>query len=364
MKLWRFLFAIIFLAGVPGCRSGGSAGASSGEVSQVSLSRPPPGTLQVAFIDVGQGDGALVQSPDGTALLIDGGPPGAGPQVMDSLRQAGVDKVDWMLGTHPHSDHIDGLVDVLRGMPVEQALDPGYNHGTALQRTYLSLLKSKKVKTTRARAGQSYDLGGGALLEILAPQDPLLSGTNSDANNNSIVARVVFGSTRFLFTGDMEQEERARLLKSTDDRKLRAEVLKVAHHGSHNGTDPEFLETVQPKYAVISLAKHNDYGHPHKEALEALKDAGVEILRTDQLGTIVFTSDGKQVTLRGTTSGGSAAATPAAPERRTRVIGNRTSHIYHAPDCGSLPAKSKRTEFDSVGEAERAGYRPHKACMR
>jgi competence protein ComEC len=321
--------------------------------------------MQVAFIDVGQGDAALVRSPSGTSLLIDGGPPEAGPRVIEELRRSGVEQLDWMLGSHPHSDHIGGLVDVLREVPVKQVLDPGFSHGTALQRTYLELIKDRGAKLVRARSGQTYDLGDGARLEILAPEEPLIKGTDSDANNNSIVARLVFGRTRFLFTGDMEEAERERLLQSHPPAELQSDVLKVSHHGSHNGTDPAFLRAVQPRYAVISLAKRNDYGHPHQEAMDALESLRIPILRTDQQGTIRFTSDGTEVR---TTSAPIPATPPpsrsAAPAVKAAFIGNSESHVYHSPTCGSLPDADKRVNLASAAAAKKAGYRPHRACVK
>lgn len=365
---------LLFLAGCQP-KSGaitGSPPAPAGESQRASA--PSGGRLTVSFLDVGQGDSALIQVPGGENVLIDGGPNEAGPRVIEALQRAGVREIDLMLGTHPHEDHIGGLVDVLREVPVKQALDPGYNHGTALQRKYLQLLKDKGVKTTLARKGQQYDLGSGAKLAILAPEDPLLKNTSSDPNNNSIVARLTYGKTAFLFTGDMEEEERARLLQSTPPAELHAEVLKVAHHGSHNGTDPQFLSVVQPRYAVISLARHNDYGHPHREAIEALEAAHIQILRTDERGTIVASSDGQSVQVGGgtpSTGESSAAPPPPAPRggssattaRVGQVIGNNESHVYHAPDCPRLPSPEKRVIFSSAKEAEKAGYRPHAACM-
>jgi len=357
MTPWRrwplALFSLLAAGCAPSLTS--SDGPSDGSTP---AGPPPSGALQVTFVDVGQGDAALVQS-GGASLLIDGGPSGAGPRVLDALKQAGVRKLDWVLGSHPHEDHIGGLIDVLRGMPAARALDPGYNHGTATQKTYLGLLKSGGVKTTRARAGQTYDIGS-ARLEILAPEEPLLAGTDSDPNNNSIVCRLVFGQTRFLFTGDMEEDGRARLLRAASPAALQADVLKVAHHGSHNGTDAEFLRAVRPRYGVISLARGNDYGHPHREAVQALNSAGVQILRTDERGTIVFTSDGKTLKV----GAGAQAKSPAAPSRVQRVVGNRTSQVYHAPDCGRLPGRDNRAEFASATAAEAAGYRPHQACSR
>jgi competence protein ComEC len=356
MRNWHHLTLLLAL-GCAGCRPETVPVSGSSDP----IFRPPvAGTLRISFLDVGQGDCELVQAPGGVTVLIDGGPPEAGPAVLRELKAAGVERLDWIIGSHPHSDHIGGLIDVLREMPAKQALDPGYNHGTSTQRTYLSLLKEKRVRTTRARAGQGYDLGGGAKLEILAPQEPLLTGTDSDANNNSIVARLVFGETELLFTGDMEEDERARLLAGTRPEQLRSDVLKVAHHGSHNGTDPPFLRAVQPKFAVLSLARQNDYGHPHREALETLRGSGAQILRTDERGTIRLTSDGKQITVEARTPSGAAAA-KSAP-RPGEVIGNESSRVYHTPECGSLPRKERRVAFANADAAAKAGYHPHKSC--
>lgn len=328
----------------------------------------------MSFLDVGQGDAALIRVPGSVTVLIDGGPSEAGDKVVQALRDAGVQQVDWLIASHPHEDHIGGLPDVLRAVPVRKALDPGYNNGTSIQRTYLKLLKEKGVDTKLARSGNQYDLGSGARLEILAPEEPLLKGTESDANNNSVVARLSFGSTAFLFTGDVEEDGRARIMRSHSAADLRADVLKVAHHGSHNGTDPEFLRAVQPKFAVISCARKNDYGHPHAAALAALRDAGCQILRTDQSGTITFTSDGRSIRLASQPAPAPASAPAAAQPapaagsaspslREGRVIGNRSTHVFHRTDCQALPASSRRVDFESAEAAEKAGYRPHRACM-
>ncbi len=334
----------------------------------------------MAFLDVGQGDGALVLTPGGKSLLVDGGPGGAGPRVLQALRTAGVRRLDWVMGSHPHEDHIGGLNDVLAEVPAVQVLDPGYNNGTATQRKYLSLLKQCGAKVIRARAGQTYDLGAGCRLEIAAPKEPLLTGTDSDANNNSIVARLVYGRTRCLFTGDMEEKPRTHLLDSAASGSLQADVLKVAHHGSHNGTDAPFLRAVAPQYAVISCARGNDYGHPHREAMAALRSQGCPILRTDERGDIRFTSDGTQVRLEGgraesparaaALDGGEPAQTPGSGSegpgvpRAGQVIGNRSSRVYHQPDCGALPDSDRRVVFESATAAQTDGYRAHRTCNR
>lgn len=367
MRCW--LAALMIGASLVGCGAPGPgpgeggrdpSPSASGPAEQQSGSEP----LRVHFLDVGQGDAVWIEAPGDVDVLIDGGPSDAGPRVLQALRGGGVQQLDWIVGTHPHEDHIGGLIDVLREMPVERALDPGYNHGTATQRNYLQLLKGKGVKTVRARSGQVYDLGESIRLEVLAPQEPLLRNTESDANNNSIVARLVHGAARVLFTGDMETEQRERLLDSIPSEALRAELLKVAHHGSHNGTDPRLLRAVGPRHAVISLAKGNEYGHPHRETLDELRISGIQAYRTDQQGTITFESDGRNLHPV-TTSPAATEKTPSPAPARTRgpVIGNASSRVYHAPDCGSLPARENRENLANAAEAERAGYRPHRRCV-
>ena len=341
-----------------GCLSETRTGAAPASPSS------PAAPLRIHFLDVGQGDAAWVQVPGGGNLLVDGGPSGAGPRVIAALKAGGVTRLDWVVGSHPHEDHIGGLVDVLRELPVSQALDPAYNHGTALQRTYLELFKTKSIKANRARAGQTFELGGGTRLEILAPREPLLTNTKADANNNSIVMRLVHGETRVIFTGDMENAERERLLKEAKPEQLRSQVLKVSHHGSHNGTDPAFLRAVAPDYAVISLGKGNDYGHPHRETLDELASANVRVLRTDEAGTIVFESNGATIRPIGNPADTKTVTTPPSMgPLKGEVIANRNSKVYHRPDCASRPSAANQVKLSSAAQADKEGYRPHKACI-
>lgn len=242
----------------------------------------------VAFVDVGQGDAAVVRFPTGETVVIDGGPGDQAHKLMAKLDEYGVTSIDLMIASHPHSDHIDGLTAILRSMPVAEVWHNGLEHATPSAQEFQKAMKESSAKIVVARKGRSMAFDGGRI-DVLAPIDPLLRGTTSDANNNSIVARVTLGGVRLLFTGDMQEEQRRQAYLARAD--LRADVLKVAHHGSADGTDSAFLRRVRPKLAVISCGDRNVHGHPHRETTEALRKAKVPVRRTDQDGTIVITPE-------------------------------------------------------------------------
>ena len=213
-----------------------------------------------------------------------------------------MNRLDLLVTSHPHQDHFGNSVHVLRRIPTAVVVDSGFVTNSPTQLRLLEEVKKQRIPFVnvgaRNLAGTSTDLGEGVSLRYLAPKLPYLSGTDSDPNNNSVVLKVSLGRVSFLFTGDMEEEERARLLASTSAEDLRATVLKVAHHGSHNGTDAAFLARVRPEVAVISCAADNRYGHPHRATLDALARARVRVRRTDRHGTITVATDGNTYTVR------------------------------------------------------------------
>lgn len=251
--------------------------------------------VRVDFIDVGQGDSILIRTPDGAAALIDAGEEQYGQYVVDHLRRSRIERLDWLVMSHPHSDHIGGVPAVLEAVPIENVLDSGYAHGTVTQENVLRLIEAKNISYRRAKIGLDLLLGKHVRLEVLAPPEHLLQGTDSDANNNSVVIRLVYGRVRMLFTGDLQQEGEGKLIASRRD--LTSQVLKVGHHGSNDSTSLELLRMVGPEYVVISVGSGNEYGHPHRQTLRRLSKSrtDAEMFRTDKHGTVTFLTDGRRI---------------------------------------------------------------------
>ncbi len=245
--------------------------------------------LTFAMLDVGQGDALFIESPTGTQILVDGGPPrkilGQLAKVMSPLDR----NIDAIIITNPDQDHIGGFTDVLKNYKVGQVFEPGtYNDS----RTYQNLerdIKNKNIPDTLLKKGMRIDIGGGAVIDILFPDQDVSTWTSNDG---SLVARLSYGATSVMLTGDTTKKTENLVLKNNLGENITSTILKVAHHGSHTSSGVEFLDAVHPQYALISEGKNNKYGHPHKETLHALSLLGVAVYRTDLLGTIIMKSDG------------------------------------------------------------------------
>ena len=252
-----------------------------------------PKNLEVDFFDVGQGDAILIKAPAGQNILIDGGPD---KTVIKRLGEnlAWWDKrIDLMILTHPHDDHVTGLIDVLKRFEVGKILYTGVNHNTPNYLAWLKLARDQKVPLTIIDKEQAINLGAGAKLEILYPDKSFLNKTVADLNQSSIVLKLIHGQNVFLLTGDAGLEVEKKLIDSGAD--LSAEVLKVGHHGSQYATSQEFLEKIKPRFAIIEAGEDNDYGHPNLRIIKRIERAGAEIYRTDDKGTIRMVSDGSTV---------------------------------------------------------------------
>jgi len=252
----------------------------------------PDRQLEVSFLDVGQGDAILIQTPSRQQILIDGGPDPEALSLWLGKKLPFWDKsLDLVVLTHPEDDHLVGLVEVLGRYKVGQVLEPGFEQDTSAYEEWLRLIDEKDIERTIAKAGQQIELGNGIRIEVLHPQEEFLEGTDSDTNNNSVVLRLVWKEVSFLLTGDIYEEAERQILYQ--GHKLNSTVLKVAHHGSATSTSAHFLAAVDPQVAVICVGEDNPFGHPSDEVLARL--SGVSVYRTDKKGTITFTTDGQRL---------------------------------------------------------------------
>lgn len=242
------------------------------------------GQLKVHFIDVGQGDAILVETPSHN-ILIDGGE--RGNTVLNYLEEQGVSELDLIIATHPHSDHIGGLINVLETLPVKEIIDSGAVHTTKTFEDYLKVIDKKEIRYTEGSAGMARHLGSGVSIQFMHPATVF----GSNLNDSSIVVRLTFGKISFLLTGDAEEATENRIF----DRgyRLKSTILKVGHHGSSTSTTDSFLKAVNPEIAVIMVGDNNEYGFPHHETLARLAGSEVDIYMTSVHGSIIVTTDGQ-----------------------------------------------------------------------
>ena len=344
------------------------------------------GTLKVHYIDVGQADSILIQQ-NGQNMLIDAGNNPDGNLVVNYLKNQGVSKLDYVIGTHPHEDHIGGLDVVIKTFSVGQIYMPKATSTTATFKDVVSAISSKGLKIKTPTVGSTINLGD-ATATILAPNG---SGYE-DLNNESIVIKLKYGNNSFLFMGDAEDVSENQILAKQLD--IKADVLKVGHHGSSSSTTSTFLNKVSPKYAVIMVGEGNTYGHPHKPTMDRLKGKGITVYRTDEAGTIVATSDGTKITFSakpgsytsngtgssasGGSSSGSSSVVKTEPLPKTTTqpststgttsgkglikgnINSKGEKIYHVPGGASYNVTDPEEWFNTEAEAQAAGYRRSK----
>lgn len=250
----------------------------------------PDGEIVVHFIDVGQGDAELIMTSDGKTVLIDSGTPESRTVLTGYLKEQGVKKIDYFVLTHPHADHIGGAAAVLDAFDVVNVIMTDAPTTTSTYKKVLQKIDEKDCGVIFTEAGKEYSLGE-AKITILGP----VSDYSDDLNNTSIVLRLTYGRTAFMFTGDAEKKAEQDMLTKFPASYFRADVLKLGHHGSSNSTSDGWFFAVSPEYAVISCGRNNDYGHPHREILSLLKKNGTTYFRTDTDGSIVMSSDGESV---------------------------------------------------------------------
>ncbi|MBQ7084292.1 MAG: MBL fold metallo-hydrolase [Anaerotignum sp.] len=296
MKQWLLLLCLAL--GLTGCDSVGeilNEVIQSGVLDEylwpekVQKIEVPDGEMEVHFIDVGQADCALLAS-GGHFMLIDGGNNDDAEHIVTYLRNVGVKKLDMVVGTHPHEDHIGSLDAAIEAFDIGAVYMPDVSADTETYRDVLDAVEGKGLQVQHPVPGDVLDFNG-LPVEIFGPVKEY-----SNLNNHSIVLRVSVGETAFLFTGDVEIEGEYDILEQGFD--ISADVLKVSHHGSSGSSVEEFLAYTDADYAVISVGEENIYDHPEAVTLKRLQNYGMEIFRTDEQGTIVCDTDGKNISFR------------------------------------------------------------------
>lgn len=372
-RTYRGLFlgaAFCLLLNSTGCGKSAGEGASQNE-QKVNVE----GQLEVHFLDVGQGDSTLIKSGE-HAMLIDAGENEKGEDVKEYLKSQHVEKLDYIIGTHPDSDHIGGMDVAIDTFDSEKIFMPDLEKDTKTYQEVIDSAKEKSEEIVEPEVGETYELGD-AEFTIVSP----IGDDYSNSNNYSIGILLEHGENKFLFVGDAEEESEEEMLEHHVD--VDADVYKVSHHGSSTGTSEEFLKEISPEYAVISCGEGNSYGHPHAEVLNELRAEGVEVFRTDEQGTIVATSDGKKIEWNMSASNdwvsgeptGSAAqraeeddkgeTEDSVGEEQTYILNTNTKK-YHAPDCGSIATmkeKNKEERQTSEDVLLKEGYTPCQNCL-
>lgn len=321
------------------------------------------GSFTIHFIDVGQADSALVTC-DGHSMLIDGGNADDSNLVYSVLQRETEGHLDYVIGTHAHEDHIGGLSGAFEADTADVTFCPVTEYDSKAFRNFKARADERGGGITVPAVGDTFTLGEATVTVVAVNSVP------EDTNNTSIVIRIVYGGTSFLFTGDAEQETEEKILESDQD--IESTVLKVGHHGSSTSTSQIFLDAVSPTYAVISCGKDNSYGHPHSETLAKLASAGVEVFRTDELGDIYCTSDGSEVTFsygeyhKDADTSAAEIEEPQQPDTvAATYILNTNSHKFHRPDCSSASQISDANREEYTGTREELieqGYTPCGYC--
>ena len=321
---------------------------------------PEGSAFAIHFIDAGQADAALVIC-DGKTMLIDGGNVDDSDRIYTYLKKQNVTHLDYVVCTHAHEDHVGGLSGALTAATAGTVYSPVTDYNSKAFRNFAAKAEERAGGLTLPQAGQVISLGS-ARITVLGPLKAY-----EETNDTSIVLRIVYGETSFLFTGDMETSAEADLLDA--GAVLQSTVLKVGHHGSSTSTSYRFLREVAPTYGVISVGTDNSYNHPNDDVLSRLRDADVILYRTDMQGDIVCVSDGVTVTFY-TAKDNNLPTNPTESEKTTSdgsavteyaYIGNLNSKTFHLPTCSVLPNEENRIYFTTRQEAEDNGYT---ACGR
>lgn len=311
---------------------------------------PAEENLTMYFLDVGQADSTLLVSR-GEAMLIDAGNRDDADFIVGYLRELGIERLKYIVFTHPHEDHIGSGEAVISSFDVDKIyMEKGYDDG--IEGYLKRAIDENGIAVEDPSPGDTAEFGE-CSIEFLGPWRNV-----DDENDSSICLRVTHGSNSAMFTGDAGSSVERDIIDNCSD--IEADILQAGHHGSSTSNSYYFLREVNPRYVVISCGKDNMYGHPHEEALSRFNDLGAEIFRTDMQGTVMAVDDGENITFN---CEGKKATRPYTEDREEAdYIGNVNSRKYHLPSCSGLPNEENRVYFKTAEAAEDAGYEPCGRC--
>lgn len=347
-KLFTLLTAMLCALSMTAC-------ISTAPDSEITSVPENAGRLVSHYLDVGQGDSIFIELPDKKTMLIDAGESKCSGSIITYIKNLGYKKIDYLVATHPHADHIGGMKAVVNAFDIGKIYMPDVVSTTKTYENLLLAISDKGNKITKAKAGMNISSSDSLSIDIVAP----VSDSYKDMNDYSVIIKIKYFNNAFLYTGDAEALSESQI---TAD--IKADVLKVGHHGSSSSTSQKFLDKVSPSYAVISVGEGNDYGHPHKETLDRLNKKNIKIFRTDLNGTVVITSDGNNITASSQKADASSDTTPDSSDAEHRYVLNLSSKKIHRPDCSSVSKISDGNlgYCDDFEKAVKDGYTPCGTC--
>lgn len=308
--------------------------------------------LRIHFIDVGQADCILIELPTNEEILIDAGNRDDSQVIINYLEQLGIDDIEYFVLTHPHEDHIGSAPALLNYYDVEKVYMPDVSQDTKIYRDTINAVENSGAELIKAKAGTIIINSEDISFYVLAPN----SMWYSETNEYSLVTKLTYKDTSFLFTGDAEGASETEMVNAGYD--IGSDLLKVGHHGGKTSTSQNFLDYVSPEYAVISVGKDNSYGHPTPQVLERLNNSGVQIFRTDELGSITAISDGVDIKI------GKSQISEENSIVNAKYIGNINSMKFHYPDCSSVKDMKDKNKklLKNRDKAIKQGFIPCSIC--
>ncbi len=365
MRIFRKIFAVLLtlmLIFCVGCDGDNGASLPLNSQNDTSLEQAQK-NVKFHFLDVGQGDSIFIELNDNRTMLIDAGESEYAVTIISYIKKLGYSKIDFVVATHPHSDHIGGMEEVINAFEIGSVYMPKVSNNTKTFEGLLTAIQNKGLKINTAQKGvkilDEQDIG----IDVLSP----VNDSYSNLNNYSVVLKITYKDNKFLFTGDAEADAESEI---ADD--VLCDLVKVGHHGSNTSSGSNFVKATKAKYAVISCGTDNKYGHPHTETVNRWQNLGAEIYRTDVNGNIIATSDGKNITVTFSKNETVVQTPSGAFESETGVqikvtyVLNVSSKKIHLADCRhvkSIKETNKKTTTETLSALQSQGYSNCKTCL-